>query len=206
MATQAPSKLITIEEFERDYADKRYEYVAGRLEPMGPVEYDASGEEIVVPPKLKHGIVIGQLNVLITNYLREHPIGVVLGAETGFVMRQDPLEIRAADVAYVTFERLQTSQESRGWLPFPPDLAVEVVSDYDLAAKVKAKAQRYMANGTKLLWIAYPDERSIEVYQPGQAIKTLSGDDILDGGNVLPGFSTAVKAIFAPLDAIKGED
>lgn len=206
MATQAPSKLISIEEFERDYADKRYEYVAGRLEPMGPVEYDANGEEIVVPPKLKHGIVIGQFNVLMTNYLSGHPIGVLLGAETGFVMQQDPLEIRAADVAFVTFERLQITPGSRGWLPFPPDLAVEVVSDYDLAGKVKAKAQRYMANGTRLLWIAYPDERSIEVYQPGQAIKTLTGDDSLDGGEVLPGFSIVVKEIFAPLDAIKSED
>lgn len=205
MVSHAPAKLLSIEEFERLYAGKRYEYVAGHAVPMGVEEIDERGEVVVVPPKLKHGIVTMEIAGRLRDYLLKKPIGQLLGAETGFVMQKEPLEIRAADVAYVAFERLRTTEESRGWLPFPPDLAVEVVSENDRAAEVRAKAQSYMANGTKLLLVAYPDDRTIDVYRPGQPIRTLGGADTLDGGDVLPGFSTPVKDIFAPLDAVKSE-
>jgi Uma2 family endonuclease len=41
-----------------------------------------------------------------------------------------------------------------------------------------------------------PEVKEIEVYIPGQPLKTYHLDETLDGGDVLPGFTLAVKDIF----------
>ena len=40
----------------------------------------------------------------------------------------------------------------------------------------------------------------IDVFRPGQPTITLKSGDVLDGGDVLPSFTTNVTAIFAVLD------
>jgi len=57
-----------------------------------------------------------------------------------------------------------------------------------------------MENGTRLLWLIYPDNRLIDVYRPGQPTVTLKAGDTLDGGDVLPGFTASLAAIFAILN------
>ena len=57
-----------------------------------------------------------------------------------------------------------------------------------------------MENGTRLLWLVYPDTRLIDVYRPNQPTLTLKPADTLDGGDVLPGFTASLAAIFAVLD------
>ena len=79
------------------------------------------------------------------------------------------------------------------------DLAVEVISEYDRAQDIRQKASSYMARGTRLLWIVYPDQRIIDVYRPGQPAVTVGEKDRLDGADVLPEFSVAVSEIFAVL-------
>lgn len=202
MAAQtAPARTMTLEEFEAHFAGKRYEYVNGRAVPMGPEMIGADGATTVTPTKSEHGLVIDRIHVKISVFVEEHELGLVFGAETGFIMRQDRHDIRAVDVAFISRDRL--SAVKRGsWLPFPPDLAVDVVSEYDRAREIREKVEDYMENGTRLLWIIYPDRRLIDVHRPGLPAVKLGSADQLDGADVLPGFSAPVKAIFAPLDAL----
>lgn len=44
----------------------------------------------------------------------------------------------------------------------------------------------------------YPRTRTIAVHCPGVPAVTLTGDDVLDGGDVLPGFSLPLSEIFDP--------
>ena len=48
-----------------------------------------------------------------------------------------------------------------------------------------------------MVWLIFPEKRLVEVYQPEADIEILNENDTLNGGDVLPGFTLAVKDIFA---------
>lgn len=190
---------VSFEEWEEKYAHRRYEYVDGYAVPMGPEIEDKNGELIASPTESQHGEIALEFGALLRNYVREHKLGKVYGAETGFLMIPQTREMRAADVAFVAKERL-AEVDPHDWLPFPPDLAAEVISQYEKAADIRRKAQAYMENGTRLLLLIYPDSRVIDVYRPHQPIISLRPGDTLDGYDVLPGFTLDVAALFEVLD------
>ncbi len=193
----APEQVITFDEFIRQYAGKRYEFVEGTPQPIGEEIVAENGEIIVSPATGIHGLITNFIAYLLTGFVLEKRLGYVFGAETGFMMNRESSEMRAADVAFVTKERITSPEQLTHWLPFPPDLAVEVVSEHDRASDIQRKARSYMANGTRLLWLFYPDTREVEVHRPGEPIYTLGIGETLNGGGVLPGFSVEVKTVFA---------
>jgi Uma2 family endonuclease len=78
----------------------------------------------------------------------------------------------------------------------PPDLAVEVLSPGDRRAEIRAKADEYLAAGTRLVIIIDPDEKSVTIVRRLAAPVTLHVDDELDLDDVVPGFRCAVPQIF----------
>lgn len=70
----------------------------------------------------------------------------------------------------------------------PPLLVVEIISPNDKAADIRDKRQIYLEAGI-LYWELYPERQSVDVYAPGQPMRTVGMDGVLDGGGVLPGFS-----------------
>ncbi len=83
-------------------------------------------------------------------------------------------------------------------IPFAPDLAVEVASasqDHDAMDK---KARRYLRGGTSLVWIAWADEQTVDVWHPGDDAPsaTLTVADALDGESVVLGFTYPVARLF----------
>ncbi len=192
----APEMIISFDEFARQYVGKRYEYVDGKPQPMGEETIGDDGALTVSPATGLHGLITNFVAFLLTGFVTTNRLGYVFGAETGFIMNRETSEMRAADVAFFAKTRLTSPEQLKGWLPFPPDLAVEVISEHDRAADVQRKARSYMANGTRLLWLFYPETREIEVHRPGEPIYTLGMGDMLDGGDVLPGFFVEVKTVF----------
>jgi Uma2 family endonuclease len=85
----------------------------------------------------------------------------------------------------------------KGWGTLVPDLVVEVVSTWDTNKQVQEKAKDWLDAGVRLLWIVYPDARTVHVHRPGQELRVLSEDGVLDGEEVVPGFSLPVGEIFA---------
>lgn len=82
--------------------------------------------------------------------------------------------------------------------PFAPDLAVEVASTKQYRPGMAAKAKRYLAGGTALVWVVWPTRQEVDVWRRGDAEPvTLSGGDTLDGGDVVPGFTFPVADLFA---------
>lgn len=63
------------------------------------------------------------------------------------------------------------------------------------------KTESYIKNGTRIVWVVYPDEKVVDVWQPagdgGMLVHKATQDGILEGGDVLPGFKLAVKDIFS---------
>jgi len=102
----------------------------------------------------------------------------------------------APDVAYISKER-QPELARQGYNPNPPDLAVEIdfPSTYQSQKDLRVKVANYLAAGT-LVWVVLPETKMVEVYTPGQPIKLLKLDGVLDGGTLFPRFTLAVQEIF----------
>lgn len=78
----------------------------------------------------------------------------------------------------------------------PSGLVIEVKSSTDSKRAMRRKAERYLALGTRIVWLVFPDEQYIEVYLPDEDVKTVGIDGTLDGGDVLPGFTLSIAEIF----------
>ena len=120
-------------------------------------------------------------------------IGYVTGADGSYILSED-YEFMP-DVGYISKARLPQAPERE--VHGPPDLAVEVKSPTDSKRALRQKAEDYLRFGTKMVWLVFPDEQQLEVYVPGQDVQEYGIDDILSGGDVLPGFSLPVRDIFS---------
>ncbi len=130
-------------------------------------------------------------------YVEDNDLGAVYTAEPGFTLESEPeLVIRAPDVAFVRKERIPPADQQAGFWPLAPDLAVEIISPSETAASVQAKVQDYLAAGTQLIWLVYPDSTVVVEYQPPAQIRQYGREDSLEGGTVIPGFQYALARLF----------
>lgn len=149
------------------------------------------GEIIEKVPTQKHGILTGSIITEINLYLRGNPIGYA-GVEIRFRPAGDDSNDRLPDVAFVSGIEQPIIEE--GPVIGMPDLAIEVQSPDDTLKSMRDKADFYLANGSRMVWLFY-DKRLVEVLTPHER-QLLTEDDILDGGDVLPGFSVRVGDLF----------
>jgi Uma2 family endonuclease len=184
MVANEQQKLHTIDDLwelsHRSKGKRRYELVEGVIVEMAP----AGG---------KHGGIALKLGALILQHVESHDLGHVTAAETGFVLFAEPYTVRGADVGFISKERLTELPEK--YIPFAPDLAVEVVSPNDSASEIQAKVLEYLQAGTKLVWIVYPKTKTVVVHIASGA-QTVLSEGVLDGGGVLPGLKLKVRDIF----------
>ncbi|HVO43872.1 MAG TPA: Uma2 family endonuclease [Aggregatilineales bacterium] len=162
-------------------SDKRYEVVNGVLVEMSP-----SGDRAAITALWFGALILG--------YVEAHDLGEVTGADGGYELSLTPYIVRAPDVAFVAKERLTGPMDGK-YYHFAPDLAVEVVSPQDTAREVHDKVLEYLRFGVRLIWVVYPESRTIDVHQAAGA-HTLKIDDELTGGDVLPSFRVPVRDVF----------
>ena len=140
------------------------------------------------------GVTGTNLSRLISNHVRQHGLGVVYSADTGFLLGQGPDTVRAGDVAFVGSARI--SEDESGFFPGAPDLVVEVVSPSDRVREVEDKTRAWVDAGARAVWVVWPNTRTVAIHGPGAKPVTLTEDDALDGGDVLPGFRCPVAEVF----------
>lgn len=79
--------------------------------------------------------------------------------------------------------------------PVPPLWAVEIISPTDKAGDIRSKRNIYLAAGI-VLWEVYEAKQSVDIYVPGQPVRTVTSDGTLDAGDALPGFTMPVAQLF----------
>lgn len=134
----------------------------------------------------------GRISYLLSAYIFDHPIGYVTGANGTYHLSPDNAPM--PDVAYISKASLPVEPDRE--VDGPPDLAVEVQSPNDYKREMRLKAELYLRYGTKMVWLVFPDDQAVEVYVQNEDVILLGMDGTLDGRDVLPGFTLAVKEIF----------
>ncbi|MBI3983186.1 MAG: Uma2 family endonuclease [Gemmatimonadetes bacterium] len=180
----AAHQLVTAEELERmGHQDFGYELVRGELVPVSP-----AGD--------RHGSLAALMAAALIAFVRPRHLGVVhVGA--GYILARSPDTVRGPDVAFISRKRLAAlGGRRRGFIPGAPDLAVEVRSADKTFAELQAKAAECLQAGTRLVWLVDPPSQAIHIHQPGLVPRALSIGDVLDGADVLPGFTLPLVELF----------
>jgi Uma2 family endonuclease len=172
--------LTSCELFWAQYGDKSYELIRGK----------------VVESALKsvlHGIVLVRISALLYAFAGKNRSGEVV-VRTAFQLGHNT--ILGPDCAFVNTAQAQSIANRDQYVPFAPDLAVEVVSPGDTAFDIRDKVDLYRAAGTRLIWVIYPSSRKVDVYLSDGTAREISEGNALDGGEVLPGLHIPVEALF----------
>lgn len=148
------------------------------------------------PASFRHGDIAAEVFTRLSEFVRQEDLGRVVSTETGFLLARDPDTVRAPDVAFVTRSRIERAGAFRGFFPGPPDLAVEVLSPSERPADVHAKIGDYLAAGARLVWVIDPSRRQVRVHRSLLQPSILDETAMLEGDNVLPGFSVRVARLF----------
>ncbi len=185
-----PGRPWTIDDLYRLADDEnRYELVQGDLLMMSPAS----------PVQGRFAVRLIQA---IASHVDEHYLGEVYTCEPGFVLQPEPdAVIRVPDVAFVRTERIPPPEEQAGFWNLAPDLAVEVISPSETAAEIQAKVRDYLAAGTALIWLVYPQTQTVVEYRSLREIVQYGLDDTLEGGDVLPGFRYPLSRLFRERNA-----
>lgn len=162
---------------------RRLELIAGEIHEMAPTGHLHSRSTM--------GLVAKLLNIVTENNL-----GELTSAETGFRLSENT--VLAPDIGFIQASKmLETAKD--GYIPGAPDLAVEVMSPSNTAAEMSRKVDLYLQHGTSVVWIVYPKQKKIDVYEAtsdGAKVTFLKSEDTLKGGNLLPNFELNLSDFF----------
>lgn len=164
-----------------------------------PFELINGERRIKLPNIFGHSEVIRFLFLLLYQFTQLKGEGEVY-SETTFIMpdRSDSKWVegsRIPDLMVFTGNRIadyksNTADYRNHPLALVPDLVIEVVSPTDKVVELDEKIDVYLLDGVRLIWVVDPQRRKATVYAPDREQPLhLSINGVLDGGDVLPGFT-----------------
>jgi Uma2 family endonuclease len=151
------------------------------------------GEIVEKMPTQLHALLATLFIFRLSLYFQNNPIGWVF-TELRIKLPNDDLNDTIPDVSGV----LKAGREFNPNEPltFMPDLAIEIKSPTDSLIKMRKKANYYLENGSKLVWLVDTQRQKVEVYTVDDT-EILGMNDILDGGNLLPDFKLSVNDLWS---------
>lgn len=159
-----------------------YELVEGRLVHMSPTKH-------------RHGKYEYRLAKSLGNFVDEHRLGEVQVGEVGIYTHRNPDTVRAADVLFISNERLAKANPD-SFLDVAPELVVEIVSPDDRWSDLRQKLREYFAVGVVVVLVVEPEARVITAHRSPAEVREFAVGDTLTLEDILPGFSVPVADVF----------
>jgi Uma2 family endonuclease len=161
----------------------RYELIDGVLSMMPP----AGG---------CHGRIAAKICMLLTRHVSDNRLGATFAAETGFLINMNPDTVRAPDAAFVCQQKMDQLDDDSGYLPFAPELAVEVISPSDSFAAVEQKSFSWLDAGTQLVLIVEPESETVHAYRSRTNMVVFQRGEPVDATDVVAGWTWDVNDLF----------
>jgi Uma2 family endonuclease len=108
-----------------------------------------------------------------------------------------PDTVRAADVAFIRKPSVDEIEDTTGYWPAAPNLAVEVLDFDDTVFEVEEKVAEWLDVGSEQVWVLSPKLQTVVIYRSRIEVSVLTKKDSLVGGMLVPGFQIPVAEIFA---------
>lgn len=167
-----------------------------QMEETKPASEYACGEAFQKPmPDVPHSAIQIFLGAVLVPFLAQTGIGRAFTELRCIFGPPGRERTYVPDITYVAKARLPSERH----LHTVPDLAIEILSPDQHMAHFLDKIQFYLLYGVRLVWVIDPATATVTVQVPGEEARILSAGDMLDGGDVLLGFSVAVDEIFAQM-------
>ena len=188
MATEAPSRTMTLDEFrdlpEEDGIDR--ELMLGELvetEMTKRNRWRAKVETVVA-------------RILDSWAIQQSPkIVEVFSGEVGCEFPQQDSSV-GIDVAVFSIETIRAQCDDSPYIVGAPIVAIEVISPSTRHEQTQKKIDVYLKAGVKSVWNIDPHFRTLTVHKPGESPRMYSGDAQVEDADHLPGFSVSVAAFF----------
>ena len=148
-------------------------------------------------PGIPHQRVLHNLQISLSDYLKVHPIGILVPGAGAIFSDYDAVIPDLAFVRHERWDQVVTGEKFTGAL----DLIVEILSPgaANRRRDLEAKRRLYGKYNVEEYWIVDSENRSVSVLRLEanklNEIAILTGDDELTSA-VLPGFQLPVSAIF----------
>lgn len=184
--------------------------MAARIEPLLTVaDLDACPEDnnryeliegelfVSRAPGIPHQRVILNLEIILSDYLREHPIGILVPGAGAIFSDYDAVIPDLALVRNERWDEVVTGEKFTG----PLDLVIEVTSPgaENRRRDLLVKRQLYGKYGVGEYWVIDTDSRQVDVYRlQGQKLEsagTFRNSDEVETP-LLPGFILPVTMVF----------
>ena len=161
------------------------------------IERTSRGELVVMTPSggetsRRNGLLVAAL----VEWNEEGRTGIVFDSNGGFLLPRGAM--RAPDAAWVAKERWEqlSAAEREKFPPLCPDFMVELRSPTDWLPRAQAKMEEWMENGCRLGWLIDPQDERAYVYRAdGTRDVVASFDGVLNGENVLAGFTLSLARL-----------
>ena len=169
---------------------QRWEYVDGEVKFMSSPHMGG-----------KHYPAVMEICRAANAYASGHPEWMSFHTDVAFTMASE--NWRCPDWALVRRERFGEGGLPEGPVPFPPDVAFEVISPGDTWAEIQSKRRDYKKNGVVQVWVD-PEERTVEVISPTHGSRTFGeGETVVI--EELPGLEMNLFPMRAPQDEKSNE-
>ena len=151
------------------------------------------------PGGIRSGRIALRVQTSLNRVVEPTGLGEVWVGDMGCRLERRPDTVRVPDVAFVRHERLAAEGDVLGYWPGAPDLVVEVISPTDRYTDVDEKIQEWLAAGARLVLVVNPRRQVVRECRPGGIERVLLLDDVMDGGEVVPGWRMPVRELFEGL-------
>ena len=132
-----------------------------------------------------------ELYVSLGAFVKQHRLGRLYGADTGFKIAKDPDTVRCPDAAFVRTERVIRTPK---FIERTPDAVFEVISPSDSYSEVEEKTRQWLRAGAAVVVIIDPETQTVRVHRTGS---TTPVDDVLEIDDVIPGWRLPLSELFA---------
>lgn len=183
MATLLESTLLTAEAYGRLEDDGRLtELVRGRIVEMNR-------------PYTSHGYLVINIGHLLTQFVKQHDLGRVVGGDAGVVTQRNPDTVRGPDLAFYSYQRIPAGQLPDGYWPASPELVIEIRSPNDRWKDILQKVAEYLNANVVTVAVVDPERKQVHLYSDKETT-VLNAAEPLTFPGVLPGFELVVGRLF----------